>query len=78
MPAPEVPQVLRKRAVLARTGLSAATLYRLIDAGNFPSPIQLGPRCVGWISGEVDDWIDKARAERDARIQSATNADVAA
>ncbi len=30
--------------------------------GEFPKPIQLGPRAVAWIEGEVQEWL-KVRIE---------------
>jgi len=44
--------------VLARTGLSRATIYQYIKAGRFPAQITLGIRAVGWIESEIDDWIE--------------------
>ena len=57
-------RVLRLREVLDRVGLSKSTLWRLIKAGQFPKPISLGPRAVGWIEEEIDQWISsRSRAE---------------
>jgi prophage regulatory protein len=53
--------ILRKPAVLAKTGLSYPTIYRRIQAGTFPQPVQLGPNSVGWIEDEVDAWIKSRR-----------------
>lgn len=65
--APDCKQrVLRKPAVKARIGISAdSTLYDLMAAGQFPRPINLGARAVGWIESEVDAWIETRMAERD-------------
>ena len=52
------PQVLiRLPEVRARTGLGKSTIYALIATGNFPAPRQIGPRAVGWLASEVDDWV---------------------
>ena len=50
-------KVLRLPEVLARVGLSKSTLWRLINAGQFPRPIRLGSRATGWIEEEIDEWI---------------------
>ncbi len=50
-------RVVRLPDVLARVGLSRSTLWRLIKAGQFPKPIKLGGRAVGWIEEEIDEWI---------------------
>jgi|APFre7841882724_1041349.scaffolds.fasta_scaffold21029_3 prophage regulatory protein len=49
--------ILRLRQVIARTGLSRSTLYERIQAGDFPTQINLGVRAVGWLESDVDAWI---------------------
>jgi prophage regulatory protein len=51
--------ILRLPAVRARTGLSRSTIYLRILEGNFPRPISLGVRAVGWVESEIDDWLDQ-------------------
>lgn len=48
---------LRCREVLRRTGLSRATIYRLMARGQFPAQHQLSEGRVGWSEDEVDNWI---------------------
>ena len=48
---------LRLPAVLERTALSRATLYRKIAAGTFPAQYKLGERCCGWRESEVELWL---------------------
>lgn len=48
---------LRLPAVLSRTGLSRATMYRKIAAGAFPPQHKLSERCCGWRESEVDVWL---------------------
>ena len=45
------------RDVLTRTSLSKTHTYRLINAGDFPRPVPLGPRRVAFIEREVNDWL---------------------
>ena len=63
--------VLRLPAVKARTGLSRSTLYQKIASGDFPKPIHLGSRAVGWVESEVDDWLAQRLAQ--AREAAARN-----
>ena len=49
--------ILRRPEVEARTGLSRSTIYLKVSQGSFPKPINLGPRAVGWVAEEVDDWL---------------------
>jgi prophage regulatory protein len=52
------PQVILKRqSVEARTGISRSGIYQKIARGEFPKPISLGPRAVGWLESSIDDWI---------------------
>jgi prophage regulatory protein len=60
-------RILRKGAVKTKSGLSDASIDRREAAGEFPRRVQLGPRSVGWVEDEVDEWIAKRLAERDAR-----------
>ena len=49
--------IWRLPAVMARTGLSRSTIYHKISIGEFPPPINLSLRSVGWIADEVEEWI---------------------
>ncbi len=49
--------VLRLPIVMARTGLSKSTIYAKIASGDFPEPINLGGRAVGWLADEVEAWL---------------------
>jgi prophage regulatory protein len=42
-----------------RTGLSKATIYRLMDRGLFPLRRPLCSGAVGWSEEEVEAWIDE-------------------
>lgn len=55
----------RKPSVLQRTGLSNSSLYEEIKRDRFPKPVRIGARAVGWVSTEVDDWIEQRIAQRD-------------
>lgn len=59
-------RILRRREVQKRTGLARSTLYAAIARAEFPPPIRLGLRAVGWVEKEVDAWIDQRIEERDA------------
>jgi prophage regulatory protein len=59
--------ILRLPQALARTGISRSTAYALIKAGTFPKPIALGARAIGFLSGEIDAWIEgRVKASREA------------
>jgi prophage regulatory protein len=47
---------LRLPDVKLVTGLSKSSLYALIRANSFPSPVRLGPRTVAWVRSEIKQW----------------------
>lgn len=51
--------LIKRREVLARTALANSTLYRLMNAGDFPQSVSIGPRAVAWVETEVEDWIEQ-------------------
>jgi len=53
--------LLRLPRVEAATGYKRSTIYRLIQRGEFPSPISLSEsgRASAWIESEINDWIQK-------------------
>ncbi len=57
--------VLRLPDVLKTTGLSRSTTYAMIAQGEFPAPIRLGRRAVGWIEDEVVGWLSLRIESRD-------------
>jgi prophage regulatory protein len=63
-------EILRRPAVSRKTGLASSSLYAAIARGEFPKPIKLGERSVGWLSREVDAWIEARAAQRDETWQS--------
>ncbi|WP_296127186.1 AlpA family transcriptional regulator [Pseudomonas sp. Ga0074129] len=58
-------KVLRLNAVVLTTGLARSTIYKLIGSGEFPRPVPLTGRCVGWIETEVVAWIRSRVEARD-------------
>ncbi|HXG27266.1 MAG TPA: AlpA family transcriptional regulator [Nevskiales bacterium] len=51
--------ILRLPQVKARTGLSRSSIYAAISRGEFPKPVALGTRSVGWPESEVSAWIER-------------------
>ena len=50
-------RLLRIRSVVARTGLSVATIYRREGEGSFPRRERIGLRCVAWYESDIDDFV---------------------
>ncbi len=54
-------QILRRAEVLARVGLGKTTLYALIGRDEFPKPMRLSAKRVGWLESEVEDWLARGK-----------------
>jgi prophage regulatory protein len=50
-------KILRKPEMLEKVGQSYASVWRQMQAGTFPQPVQLGPNSVGWLESEIDNHI---------------------
>ena len=49
---------LKRGEVMNKLGMkSPSTLYRWINAGEFPAAKKLGGSSVGWLESEVNEWI---------------------
>lgn len=49
--------ILRLPDVKTRTGLSRSTIYQHMSEGQFPKPISIGLRAVGWLESEIEEWV---------------------
>ncbi len=57
------PRVLRPYVVREKTGLSEPTIWRLRQRGDFPTPIRLTARLIGYRAEEIEAWLAaRARA----------------
>ena len=50
-------RILRLPEVLRITGLSRASIYRLVRFGTFPPSVKLTARTIGWYSTDIETWI---------------------
>lgn len=51
--------IVRRGTVRTLVPVSAATLHRMILDGQFPKPIQIGPRANGWRVADVREFLQK-------------------
>jgi prophage regulatory protein len=54
---PERDCIVRVRQVVAQTGLPRSPLLYLVKKLEFPSPLRLSDRSIGFLQSEVDHWI---------------------
>lgn len=59
-------RIMRLTEVIQTTGLARSSIYSRMSEGNFPRPVPLGARSVGWVSEEIQDWVESRIQERDA------------
>lgn len=50
-------KLIRRKPMLAKTGLAATTQWRLERLGLFPARRQISIGLVGWVEDEVEQWI---------------------
>ena len=50
-------RILRLPEVLRITGLSRASIYRLVRSSTFPPSVKLTARTIGWYSTDIETWI---------------------
>lgn len=62
--------ILRLASVKLRTGLSRSSIYLRVAEGDFPKPIHLGPRSIGWVDVEIQQWLEQ-RIEASRNLQLA-------
>ena len=58
--------IIRRHQLRAVSGYSIGHIYELIKQGRFPKPVPLGPRAVGWLARDVEQWQRACKAQRDA------------
>ena len=44
--------------LIKRLSISKPTIYRMIQAGQFPRPLRLGARASRWRSDEIQAWLE--------------------
>ena len=62
--------ILRIAEVKRRTGDSTSGIYDKMSKGTFPRPVKISERAVGWLESEINELIERRRAERDAKAAS--------
>lgn len=61
--------VLSPKDVVRLTGISLATIKRMLTDGRFPKPLRLSPRRIGWPAGEVKAWLRRLDDQRNSPRQ---------
>ena len=57
--------MIRLRQVEEVTGDKRSTIYKRISEGEFPKPVKLGTKSVGWVEEEIAAYNENRIAARD-------------
>lgn len=49
--------ILRLPSVRSRVGYSRSSIYNYMAKGEFPKPVRLGTRAIGWLESDIEQWI---------------------
>ena len=60
-------RILRRPEVVSATGLSASRIHELEQKGQFPARVRLSDRACGWLSDEIEAWINARPRAADVR-----------
>lgn len=61
-------RLIRMEQVAGMIGMCKSSIYKMLRAGSdFPKPVQIGPRAVGFVQSEVEAWIQDRIDARDVR-----------
>ena len=58
------PQIMRRKDLEKRLGISRSSIYLMMSEGRFPKPIRLGRRAVGWRADDIQTWLDQLQDVR--------------
>lgn len=50
--------IFRRGETLRLVGLGDNTVRRMVERGEFPHPIQISPRTVGWRKTDIHAWLE--------------------
>jgi prophage regulatory protein len=59
-------KILRLPQVVEATGETRATIYRRLARNEFPRPVKLGVKSVGWVEDEIAAYNEARISARDA------------
>ena len=55
-------EIYRLPEVVAICGIWRSTVYEMIQRGEFPGPVKLGARAVGWRRSDIEAWLESRPA----------------
>lgn len=59
-------RIVRMPEAVHRTGVSRSAIYERLDAHEFPRPVKLSKRAIGFVESEIDQLIENMVRQRDS------------
>ena len=63
-------KVLKVKQVAEEINVSVPQVYKLVSLGRFPKPIKLGERGSGWLTSEIEAWLQSKVDARDEEVSN--------
>ena len=63
-------KVLKVKQVATEINVSVPQVYKLVSLGRFPKPIKLGERGSGWLTSEIEAWLQSKVDARDEEVSN--------
>ena len=60
-------KIYRLPEVLDLTGLCRSGVYKALTAKDFPEPVKLGKRAVGWLESDLMHWVETRQRRKSAK-----------
>jgi len=61
-------KILKASEVAEYVNVSKSQIYKLVQQGRLPKPIKLGERGSGWLTSEIDAWLQSRVDARDEEV----------
>lgn len=60
-------RIIRRAEVENIVGLSRSSIYAAMTRNEFPRPVRIGIRAVGWRRSDISEWLSSRAEARDGR-----------
>jgi prophage regulatory protein len=65
-----VSTIYRLEQIKHLSQLSKSSIYLYIKRGEFPAPIKLGRRAVGWRSSDIEAWVASLSSKQSSNLKN--------
>ena len=61
----QIDAIVRPKNLVQILGIHMTTLWRWIQAGEFPQPMRLNKKTIGWRQSTVEEWLRNCEEKND-------------